>query len=99
LASGVYINITTHKCALIKRKTILAKKGNLSVSENLTFSFYFEVCWFSFSRIQKGIVSKSAHSLVMVLIGLGNVEHGNYTSTYRISEDTMQPFGQAQTNS
>ncbi len=50
------------------------------------------------SEFKKGIVSKSAHSLVMVLIGLRNVERGNYTSTYSISEDTMQPFGQAQTD-
>jgi hypothetical protein len=47
LASGVYINITTHISAHFKkRKTILARRGNLSVSENLKFGFYFEVCCF-----------------------------------------------------
>ncbi len=94
MASGVYINITTHKCALLKRKIILTRRVNLSVTENFKFSFHFEVCWFNYSsELKKGIVSNSAHSLVMVLIGLRNVERGNYTSTYSISEDTMQPFG------
>ncbi len=65
-----------------KEKLFWQEEGIDLFRKTKNLAFILKCVGLVFQEFKKGIVSNSAHSLVMFLIGLRNVERGNYTSTY-----------------